>query len=73
MTEKRSKHRNDLANAKQISLILPDYISPLTGVVNCDNIPWDFKYTLITAYIHKGILFSWNPFGTDPITEEQRL
>jgi hypothetical protein len=26
----------------------------LVGAVNHDNIPWDFKYTLITAYIPKG-------------------
>jgi hypothetical protein len=54
-TEKRSKHHDDLANAKQIPSILPDYIPPLAGTVNHDNIPWDFEYTLITTYIPKGI------------------
>jgi hypothetical protein len=54
-TEQRSKHHDDLANTKQISSILPDYIPNLAGPINCDNIPWDFEYTLITAYILKGI------------------
>jgi hypothetical protein len=54
-TKKRSKHHDDLANAKQIPSILPDYIPPLAGAVNHDNIPWDFEYTLITVYIPKGI------------------
>jgi hypothetical protein len=30
-TEKRSKHHDDLANAKQIPSILPNYIPPLDG------------------------------------------
>jgi hypothetical protein len=55
MTEKRSKHHDDLANAKQIPSILPDYIPPLFGTINCDNISQDFEYTLITVYIPKGI------------------
>jgi hypothetical protein len=55
MTEKRSKHHDDLANAKQIPSVLSEYIPPLAGVVNCDNIPHDFEYTLITAYLPKGI------------------
>jgi hypothetical protein len=54
-TEKRSKHRDDLANAKQIPSVLPDYIPPLAGMVNRDSIPREFEYTLITAYIPKGI------------------
>jgi hypothetical protein len=32
--EKRTKHRDDLANAKLIPSILPDYISPLVDVVS---------------------------------------
>jgi hypothetical protein len=39
VTEKQSKHHDDLANAKQISSILPDYIPPLVGIVIHDNIP----------------------------------
>jgi hypothetical protein len=33
-TEKRRKHRDDLANVKQIPSVLPDYIPPLAGMVN---------------------------------------
>jgi hypothetical protein len=54
-TKKRRKHSDDLANAKQIPSVLPDYILPLAGVVNCDSIPRDFEYTMITTYILKGI------------------
>jgi hypothetical protein len=55
VTEKRSKHRDDLVNAKLIPSVLPDYIPPLAGVVSHDNVPRDFEYTLITAYLPKGI------------------
>jgi hypothetical protein len=44
-----------MANAKKILSILPYYILPLDGVVNHESIPRDFEYTLITAYIPKGI------------------
>jgi hypothetical protein len=54
-SEKRSKHRDDLANTKQISSVLPNYIPPLVGVINRDSIPHDFEYTLIIVYIPKGI------------------
>jgi hypothetical protein len=54
-TEKRSKHCDDLANAKKIPPIFPEYISPLSGAVNRDSIPHMFEYTLITTYILKGI------------------
>jgi hypothetical protein len=54
-TEKRSKHRSDLANAKKIPSVLPNYISPLVGVVSHDRVPCDFEYMLITAYLPKGI------------------
>jgi hypothetical protein len=54
-TEKRTKHRDDLANAKLIPSILPDYIPPLAGVVSRDSVPRDFDYTVITAYLPKGI------------------
>jgi hypothetical protein len=54
-TEKRSKHHDDLANAKKIASLLPDYILPLAGTVSHDSIPCDFKYTLISAYLPKGI------------------
>jgi hypothetical protein len=55
VTEKRSKHRDDLANTKLIPSVLPDYILPLAGVVIHDSVPRDFEYTLITAYLPKGI------------------
>jgi hypothetical protein len=53
--EKRTKHGDDLANAKLIPSILPNYILPLAGAVNRDSIPRDFKYTLATMYLPKGI------------------
>jgi hypothetical protein len=38
-----------------ISSIFPDYIPPLAGVVNHDSVPRDFKYTMVIAYLPKGI------------------
>jgi hypothetical protein len=32
--EKRTKHRDDLMNAKLISSILPTYLPPLSGTIN---------------------------------------
>jgi hypothetical protein len=54
-TEKRTKHRDDLVNVKLIPSILPDYIPPLAGVVSHDSVLRDFDYTVITAYLLKGI------------------
>jgi hypothetical protein len=54
-TEKRTKHRDDLVNAKLIPTILPDYIPPLASTVSRDSVPRDFDYTLVTAYLPKGI------------------
>jgi hypothetical protein len=53
--EKRTKNRDDLANAKLIPTILPTYIPPLRGVVNHNSVPRYFEYTLVTAYLLKGI------------------
>jgi hypothetical protein len=53
--EKRTKHRDNLTNDKLIPSILPTYIPPLSGVVNCDSIPRDFGYALVTLYLLKGI------------------
>jgi hypothetical protein len=53
--EKRTKHRDDLANAKLISTILPIYILPLAGIVSRDNVPRGFDYTLVIVYLLKGI------------------
>jgi hypothetical protein len=44
-----------LENAKLIPSILPDYIPPLAGMVSRDSVSRDFDYTLITAYLPKGI------------------
>jgi hypothetical protein len=55
VTEKTTKHRDDLENMKLLLSILPEYIPPLAGVVSCDSVPKDFDYTIITAYLPKGI------------------
>jgi hypothetical protein len=54
-TEKRTKHRDDLEKGKLIPTILPDYIPPLVGAVSRDNILRDFDYTMVIAYLTKGI------------------
>jgi hypothetical protein len=53
--EKRTKHKDDLENAKLISTILPAYIPPLRGEVNRDSVPRYFEYTLVIAYLPKEI------------------
>jgi hypothetical protein len=53
--EKRTKHRDDLVNAKLIPSILPDYILPLAGTVNRESFSRDFDYRVITTYLLKGI------------------
>jgi hypothetical protein len=53
--EKRTKRRDDLTNAKLILTILPTYIPPLSAIVNQDSVPIYFDYTLVTAYLPKGI------------------
>jgi hypothetical protein len=53
--EKRTKHRDDLANAKLILTIFLDYIPSLAGTVSRDSVPRDFEYTMVTAYLLKGI------------------
>jgi hypothetical protein len=42
-------------NAKLIPSVLPDYIPPLDGMVSRDSFLRDLEYTLITAYLPKGI------------------
>jgi hypothetical protein len=54
-TEKRTKHRDDLANTKLILTILPNYILPLVDAVSCDSVPRDFDYTMVIVYLPKGI------------------
>jgi hypothetical protein len=55
VTEKISKHRNNLANAKLIPSVLPNCIPPLAGMVSHDSVPRYFEYTLIIVYLSKGI------------------
>jgi hypothetical protein len=55
MTKTRTKHRDDIANAKLIPRIFPVYIPPLSGKINHDSVPRDFEYNLITAYLPKGV------------------
>jgi hypothetical protein len=38
-----------------IPSILPNYILPLACVVSHDSLPRDFEYTMVTAYLPKGI------------------
>jgi hypothetical protein len=38
-----------------IPSIFPNYILPLVGTVNCDSVPRDFKYAMVTASLPKGI------------------
>jgi hypothetical protein len=54
-TNKITKHHDYLVNAKLIPSILPNYIPPMSSVVSCDSVPRDFDYTVITAYLPKGI------------------
>jgi hypothetical protein len=35
--------------------ILPAYMPPLSGEINRDIVPRDFEYTLVTAYLPKGV------------------
>ena len=44
-----------MTNVKLIPTILLDYIPPLVGMVSRDSIMRDFYYTLVTAYLLKGI------------------
>ena len=55
LVEKRTKHRDDLENAKIIPNIFPNYIPPLANAVSRDSVLRDFEYTLVTAYLSKGI------------------
>jgi hypothetical protein len=44
-----------LANTNLIPSVLPNYIPPLASAVSHDSVSRDFDYTLITAYLPKGI------------------
>jgi hypothetical protein len=41
--EKRTKHRDNLANAKLIPSILISYIPPLSREINRDSVPREFE------------------------------
>jgi hypothetical protein len=53
--ENRTKNKDDLVNAKMILSILLAYLPPLSGAINRDSVPREFEYTLVTAYLPKGI------------------
>jgi hypothetical protein len=53
--EKRTKHKDDLVNAKLILRILLAYLQPLSGAINRDSVPRDFEYVLVTAYLSKEV------------------
>jgi hypothetical protein len=55
ITETRTKHRDDIENAKFISRILSVYIPPLSGKINRNSVPRDFEYKLIIVYLLKGV------------------
>jgi hypothetical protein len=40
---------------KLVPSILPTYIPPLSGEINKESVPRDFEYTLVTAYLPKGV------------------
>jgi hypothetical protein len=71
--EKRSKHHDDLDNMKKIPSVLPDYIPPLACTVNCDSIPHEFEYMLITAYIPKGIRVVGPQLGHIPTLKNNKF
>jgi hypothetical protein len=55
MVETKTKHRDNIANAKIILCIMSAYLPPLSGTINRDSDPRDFEYTLITTYLLKGV------------------
>jgi hypothetical protein len=69
-TEKRSKRRDNMANAKQIPSILHEYIPPLASFVNRDNIPQVYEYTIFTVYILKGMCVVKSQLGQIPLLKK---
>jgi hypothetical protein len=55
LAQKRTKHRDDLDNAKMIPSILSDYFPPMAKVMSQDSVPIEFEYTMVTTYLPKGI------------------
>jgi hypothetical protein len=54
-TEIRTKHKDNMANAKLVPSILPAYIPPLSGAIKRDSVPRYFEYTLVMTYLPKGV------------------
>jgi hypothetical protein len=52
--EKRTKHKDDLANVKLSPSIFPNYSPPLAGAVNHDSVPRYFEYAMVSAYLQRG-------------------
>jgi hypothetical protein len=50
---KRTKHQDDLANAKLIPSILPDYIPPPANVVNNDRVPRGLHFVPLEGDTHR--------------------
>jgi hypothetical protein len=40
--ERRTKHRDDITNAKLILSIIPSYLPPLSGTITHDSVPREF-------------------------------
>jgi hypothetical protein len=53
--KRRTKHKDDIANAKLVPSILPAYIPPLSSHINRDSVLRYFQYTLVTTYLSKGV------------------
>jgi hypothetical protein len=54
-TRTRTKHRDDIVNAKLILSILPAYLTPLSDAINRDSVPKYFDYDLLMKYLPKEI------------------
>ena len=53
--ERRTKHKHDMSNVKLVPSMPPAYIPPLSSAINRDSVPRDFEYTLVMAYLPKGV------------------
>jgi hypothetical protein len=53
--ERKTKHKDDLENAKLILSILPAYLPPLSGAINWDSVPRDFEYVLVIVFLPKEV------------------
>jgi hypothetical protein len=53
--ENRTKHRDDIVNAKLILSILSAYLPPLSGAINRESVSHEFEYALITVYLPKEV------------------